>query len=254
MHLVPFLAYAALGLGAGLLIGCVGIGGVILVPALVYVAGLSVQTAIAAAMCAFLVSGIVGMYVFAKAGSVRWEMTRWLWLGAVPSAFAGALLVNAVTPAFIELAIGALTAASGAYALASEGHVGARGTHAQPAPRLSWIGALTGFTSALTGTGGPLVLVPILVWLEMPVLVSVGLGQAIQLPIAAAATGGNWWAGTLDIGLAAALACGIALGTWAGAKAAHRLPTAALRRLVASLLLIVGASILLRLLTVHVSA
>jgi hypothetical protein len=37
-----------------LLIGCVGIGGVILVPALVYLAGQSFPAAIAAAMCAFI--------------------------------------------------------------------------------------------------------------------------------------------------------------------------------------------------------
>ena len=50
------------------------------------------------------------------------------------------------------------------------------------------IGAITGFGSALTGTGGPVVLVPILVWCEMPILAAVGLSQAIQMPIALLAT------------------------------------------------------------------
>jgi uncharacterized membrane protein YfcA len=49
------MAYLALGAVAGLLIGCVGIGGVILAPALVYLAGQSFPAAIAAAMAAFVV-------------------------------------------------------------------------------------------------------------------------------------------------------------------------------------------------------
>jgi hypothetical protein len=101
--------------------------------------------------------------------------------------------------------------------------------------------------SALTGTGGPLVLVPILVALDVPMLASIGLAQAIQLPVAAAATGGFLLSGLLDVPLASALAAGIALGTWLGAKAAHAFPTSKLRRLVAVLLVIVGCAMLLRL-------
>ena len=40
----------------------------------------------------------------------------------------------------------------------------------------------------LSGTGGPLVLVPILTFLSMPLLAVIGLSQAIQIPIAVFAT------------------------------------------------------------------
>lgn len=239
-------AFALLGVSAGLLIGCAGIGGVIVVPVLVYLAGVPVHVAIAAAMCAFLVSGVVGTYVFAKARSIRWGMTAWMWAGAVPAAFAGALFASAVAPPFIELAIGALTAASGAHVLIRGMGAEAAEGRALSKPALASIGTVTGFASAMTGTGGPLVLVPILVWLEIPVLAAVGLAQAIQLPIAVAATGGNVLAGTLDIELGLLLGLGLALGTWAGAQAAHALPRAALRRFVSSLLVLVGGAILFR--------
>src|SRR5688500_15246361 len=75
MDLLGILSHVALGAVAGLLVGCVGIGGVIVVPALVYLAGYSLPTAIAAAMCAFIVSGLVGTYAYAKAGSIRWRTT-----------------------------------------------------------------------------------------------------------------------------------------------------------------------------------
>ena len=246
MESVEVLGYVALGAGAGWLVGCVGIGGVILVPALVYVAGYPLPVAIAAAMGAFIVSGAVGSHAYWKAGSIRSRLMPPLWLGALPCAFVGALLVDSVPTALLELAIGLLTLGSGLHALA--GHRERPGTGRIPsAPFLTVVGAVTGFVSALTGTGGPLVLVPILVSLDVAMLASIGLAQAIQLPVAAAATGGFVLSGLLDVALAAALAVGIALGTWLGARAAHALSTAALRRLVAVLLVIVGCAMLLRL-------
>ncbi len=247
MGLLPFALYALLGVSAGVLIGCVGIGGVILVPILVYVAAVPLPTAIAAAMCAFLVSGLVGVYVFAKAGTVDWRTTAWLCLGAAPAAFAGALLVGAVPEVLIELAIGGLTAAAGIHALLHHRNAARDGATALSAPTLTATGAVTGVASAVTGTGGPLVLVPVLLWLEVPVLSAVASAQVIQLPIAAAATGSNVLGGTLDVMLGLALGGGIALGTAAGAKAAHALPTALLRQLVAALLVVVGGGIVLRL-------
>lgn len=216
----------------------------ILVPALVYLAGRSVPTAIAAAMCAFVVSGLVGSYAYAKAGSIRWRMAAWTSSGALPCAFAGALLVNVVSPALLELAIGLVTLASGLLALARRRTQ--RSSAGTPsAPKLAVVGGVTAFVSALTGTGGPLVLVPILVAMEIPILISIGLAQVVQLPIAAAATGGYVLSGLLDVRLGLTLAGGIALGTWIGAKAAHALPTDTLRTAVAVLLVAVGGAMLI---------
>ena len=108
------------------------------------------------------------------------------------------------------------------------------------------VGAVTGFLSALIGTGGPAILLPTLLWLDVPVLVAVGLGQAIQLPIAALATVGNVIGGTLRWALCLPLGLGLALGAWIGARLAHALDQALLRRLVALVLLGVGVVTLVR--------
>jgi uncharacterized membrane protein YfcA len=105
---------------------------------------------------------------------------------------------------------------------------------------------VTGFGSALSGTGGPLILVPILIWLDVPVLTAIGLSQAIQLPIALLATAGNFFSGNLDATLGVLLAAGLAIGTFVGAKIAHAVPRAALRRAVAMVLVVVGASIAIK--------
>lgn len=243
--LTPWL-FALLGVAAGALIGCVGIGGVIVVPALVYLFDVPIHAAIAAAMFAFLMSGVVGTAVFTRKRSIRWDMTGWMWAGAMPAAFAGALFATAVAPAVIEAAVGLLAAASGAHALLVNG--GGEPRRSAPSnPVLLGVGAFTGFSSSVTGTGGPLVLIPILVWLELPVLVAIGLAQAIQVPIAVLATAGYVVAGALDVRTGAFIGAGILAGTWAGARLAHVLPRAILRRIVSALLVAVGASILVRL-------
>jgi hypothetical protein len=143
----------------------------------------------------------------------------------------------------LEVLIGLLTAASGAHALLASPAGDDAHSNAISSPALGFIGAVTGFGSGLSGTGGPLILVPILIWLDVPVLTAIGLSQAIQLPIALLATAGNFFSGNLDPTLGVLLAAGLAIGTFGGARIAHAVPRAALRRAVAMVLVVVGASI-----------
>ena len=63
-----------LGLISGLSIGCIGIGGVILVPGLFYLGGIPIQIAIAAAMMGYVLTGVVGTVVYARNKSINWPM------------------------------------------------------------------------------------------------------------------------------------------------------------------------------------
>ena len=238
------LGVTALGLVSGVLIGCVGIGGVILVPALAYLGGFPIHAAIPAAMAAYLISGAIGTFAYWRAGSVPWAMARPLFLGAMPSALVGALASTVAPAGLLEASIGILTAASGLNTWLDRKPDAGRRDIGLSGRQLSIAGIVTGFASALTGTGGPLVLVPILMWLKCPVLTSVGMAQVIQLPIALLASVANVWTGSLDAGLAAILGLGLAFGTWAGAKIAHAVPRQTLKKLVAVVLAVVGAVIL----------
>ena len=242
---VELAGSGALGLLAGLLIGCVGIGGVILVPALIYIAGTPIQSAITAAMMAYIVSGAVGTIVYAREGSIRWPMALWLGAGAMPAALIGALMGNVAEPFVLEVSIGLLTLASGIYTLCARPFGGSQQPPISNAA-LAGIGVATGFLSAITGTGGPFILVPLLMLLHLPMLTLIGLAQAIQLPVAVLATIGNLVSGSPDYLLAGLLALGLTLGSWIGARLAHTLPQAALKRLVAFILVIVGALTMLK--------
>jgi uncharacterized protein len=235
-----------LGLTSGLLIGCVGIGGVILVPALVYFAGVPIRIAIPAAMAAYLLSGVVATTVFARKKSIDWGMAAWICAGATPTAFAGAWAVSIVNPRTLEAALGLLTFLSGLNSLKMLRMEDVTAPAVRPPHyrTLLIVGAITGFLSSVSGTGGPLVLVPILISLAVPVLTAVGLSQAVQFPVAVAATFGNMLYGHIDLILAGLLALSLTVGSWYGAKLAHIVSRMVLRGIVSVVLLIVGAFIL----------
>jgi uncharacterized membrane protein YfcA len=236
------IAAAALGIGA--LIGCVGIGGVLLVPTLAFLGGIAIHYAIAAAMFSYLFSGAAATWIYARKGSIDWSSSLWLAIGAMPAALAGAIAAAHVSARVLELLIAALVIFAGLRALRQE-----KGAdHGAPLSK-GWLigfGAFVGFGSALTGTGGPLLLVPLLVSLQVPILTTIGLSQVIQLPIAALATAGNVAFGILDIWLGAMLAVALLAGSVFGARVAHVLPSGTLTRFVGVLMLAVGGFIVLR--------
>ena len=63
----PLLALGAL---TGLMIGCVGIGGVVLVPAMTVGIGIPLGNAIAAALMGYVFTGISGTLIFGRSGSI----------------------------------------------------------------------------------------------------------------------------------------------------------------------------------------
>jgi uncharacterized protein len=234
----------ALALVSGVLIGCIGIGGVLLVPCL-SLAGVPVHDAIAASMLCYVFGGAIAVWIYSSAGSIEWRSAGWLGAGAMPGAFAGAVLANRVSGEVLVLLIGLAVLFSGIRSLWGASVELAEHRVLGPLP-LAAIGAAVGLGSALTGTGGPVLLVPLLMWFRLPVLFVVGLSQAIQIPIALLATFGNLLYGRLDWALAALLSIGVLAGAALGARIAHVLPRATLKRLVGGVLLIVGAMLLYR--------
>ncbi len=234
---------ALLGTVSGLMIGCIGIGGVILVPALVFLAGIAIHVAIPAAMFAYILSGVVASIVFARNKSIEWRMASWLCLGGAPAAFAGAWAVSVFDSRLLAGCLGLLTLTSGINSLRP--HNRAEPDQRElPRPVLLGIGTITGFLSSLTGTGGPMVLVPILISMRLAVLTGVGLSQIFQLPVAIAATAGNLVYAKLDVTLSAVLAITLSGGSWAGATIAHSVPRTTLRSIVSAALVLIGVFIL----------
>ncbi len=239
---------------SGLLIGSVGIGGVLLVPALTYLANIPVHQAIPACMFSYLATGAIGALVYSRHGSIRWAEVGWLCLGAIPASLLGSLSLAAISADAALALIATMMVFAGIDTLTRT----RRRMPSSTTPRSSGaivyvlIGAVTGYGSSITGTGGPLILVPIVLYLGVPVLTAVGLSQGIQIPIALFATTGNWIAGSLDLGLGLMIGALLVFGSVTGAMLVHRLPVEPLRQGIAWLLLVVGLAIGLRLLAAWV--
>ena len=239
------IGIATLALASGVLIGCIGIGGVLLVPCL-SLAGIDVHEAIGASMFSFIFSGAIGVWLYARHGSIEWRSAAWLAAGAAPGAFLGAILAAHTSSEILLMLIGATVVFAGWRVLRRQSAGPDHGAIRFEPLLLAGIGAAVGVASALTGTGGPVLLVPLLMWWGAPVLASVGLSQAIQVPIALMASLGNFWTGSLDLLLAAVLSIGITLGSAVGARVAHAVPAAFLARVVAVALVLVGIVVAVR--------
>jgi hypothetical protein len=238
------IGVAVLAAVAGVLIGCIGVGGVLLVPGLSLL-GIDVHAAIAASLFSFIFSGVVGVFLFARRGVIPLREALWFGAGAAPGALAGALLVARLGGELLLGLVGAAVLLAGVRTIASPLPRGGGGS-LPGRPLLLPLGAAIGAASALTGTGGPLLAVPLLLALRVPALPAVGLAQAIQVPIALTASAGALWTATLDLRLGAVLAVAVAAGTALGARLAAALPLALLTRIVAVVLLLVGALLALR--------
>jgi hypothetical protein len=231
---------AAAILLAGWLIGATGIGGVLVVPVLNQVQGVALQQAIAASSLAFALPGIAALWRLRQSSAGVPRGTGTLALASVPGAAAGALLVHHVGAQWLLAGLAGLALGSGLWGLRSRPHEAAHRAPLGPIAMGS-LGIAVGLGSALTGTGGPVLLVPLLLLAGQPLRNIAPPAQAIQLPVALCAATGHALAGALDLRLALVIGAVLLAGSLAGQWAAPRTPALALHRLVCALLILTGA-------------
>ncbi len=235
---MELLITISIGLLAGTLIGTVGIGGVLLAPLLNFFLDVDVHQAMASSSLSFLFTAVVGIVSYARRGSISWEMVKWLSLGVLPAAILGAWVNSQMQTSTLFFILAVLILFSGLNTLTRRSL-----PHKKPSLgnlSLVLIGLGVGFGSALTGTGGPVILVPLLVLLNFSPLIAIGVSQAIQLPVALFATFGFALYGDIDWQLGITLGIIQAAGVLMGAHFAHRLPLIRLRQVVAMALIGVG--------------
>jgi hypothetical protein len=229
--------------GVGMLIGTVGIGGILLIPALTAFAGLGIHEAMATALFTFAFTGITGTVMFQRRGSIDWRIATAVCAGALPFAFVGAWLNSHTRPTVLALLLAAVIIFAGIYTLA-----GWRGTrdpafHANQRRQralLVAIGAVSGLGSGWTGVGGPALSVPLMVLCGFPALASIGVSQVIQIIAAVSGTLGNLSFGAVDFTIAAVVTILEIAGVYVGARIAHAVSPGPLKWFVAWLCIAVG--------------
>lgn len=235
-------------LGAGVLIGTVGVGGILLIPALAFFAHLPIQEAMATALFTFVLTGLMGVYQYQRRGSIDWRMTLPVCVGAVISGFLGARLNAYVNARVLGFLLYGVILFSGLYTLYASRYLSARGINKQMAGQggLLFIGLVVGFISGLTGVGGPVVSVPLMVILGFPPLTTIATSQVLQIPAAVSGTIGNLIYGHINFKIAAWAGLLEIIGVYTGAHLAHRANVKQLRLLVAVVCILVGGGLILR--------
>jgi uncharacterized protein len=235
----------------GISVGLTGMGGgALMTPIMVLAFGVSPTAAVGSDLAASVAMKPVGAYVHHKAGTVRWDLVRWLLPTAVPAGFAGAWLISLFGEGKevqhrLELAIGAALLLALAGMVARSMLVRRRGalpsdepTRLRPVPTLC-VGLLGGLVVGVTSVGsGSLIIVMLMLThprLRASELVGTDLVQAI--PLVASAAIGHLLFGDAQIALVGTVLLGAIPGIYFGAKLATRARDDVLTWTLATLLL-----------------
>lgn len=260
--MLEYLIYPALGIVAGLAAGLLGVGGgLIIVPVLIYAFGsigfsadVLTHMAVGTSLATIIITSAGSVYQHHKKGAVLWPVLTWYALGLAGGALAGAKLADIINGRVLQMLFGgfailiAVQMAAGFKPKASRDLPGKAG--------ITGVGAIIGAISAIFGIGGGSLSVPFLTWCNVKMQQAVGTSAAAGMPIAIAGALGfvvtGWDESTppFSVGyiyLPALLGIAITSVIFAqfGARLAHRLPAAILKKIFAALLVVVGTKLLI---------
>lgn len=242
--ILPLLGSALL---VGMLIGAVGIGGILLIPAFMIFSNLTIHQAAATALFTYLFTGLLGAWLFARKGTIAWRTSVPACVGALLFGVAGALIGGRIPPGVLVWIVASILCTAGAYILLLSRQAAAGtardGIGSMP---LFGIGAVSGFGAGISGAGGPLFSVPIMLAMQVDPLVAVGSGQVVQIAASVSGSLGNLGHETIQYGLAAPVTAAELLGVMAGVRIAHSVPAWHLRAGAAVLCIVSALAMLAR--------
>lgn len=257
------LLYPLVGIATGIVAGLLGVGGGILtVPVLAALFALqglapahTMHLAVATSLSVIIFTAASSARSHHTRGAVLWPVVRRMVPGLVLGAIAGPLLADMASTTVLARLFGIASLLVAFQMFLNRQPPPTRSLPGTPG--LFGISTGIGTISALIGIGGGSLTVPYLVWCNTPPAKAVGTSSAFGVPIAAFATAGyvgagwgnpalpDWTAGyvylpaLLGIGLISVLTAPL------GARLAHGMPAATLKRCFAVFLTLVGLRMLI---------
>ncbi len=259
----PF-AYLALGAATGFLGGLFGIGGgTVLVPALLWLfeaqsftPAHSMHLALGTGMAVILFTSLASLRKHQQHGAVDWQVVRGITPGILLGTALGALSAALFSSNFLMIFFALFVFFAAAQILLDlKPHAG---RNLPGRTVMGLFGTFTGWLSSLVSIGGGTVVIPFLIWCNVPLRRAIGTAAAIGFPIAVGGTLGYGMIGIRIealpaphfgfIYLPALLWAGLATVITAplGARTAHRMNVSLLRKLFALLLLGLASQLLLK--------
>lgn len=260
-----WLAFIALGLFAGFLAGLLGLGGgAVMVPLLASLFDAQgfpreqvLHLALGTSMATIVFTAASSLRAHHQHGAVLWPVVGALTPGIVLGTFLGTLIAARVSTHGLALFFACFIAF-----VAVQMALNLKPKPAREMPGRGGLfaaGSGIGGISALVAIGGGSLTVPFLTWCNVPVPRAIGTSAATGLPIAFFGTLGYLWNGWGVPGLPvwslgyvylpalALVMAGSVLTAPLGARLAHRLPVATLKRVFSGVLLLLAAQMLYRL-------
>ena len=238
----PDILVLLLALPIGVLIGVIGLGGLLLVPLLAELGHYGEHEAIGLSLASFVALGAIGLIERFRTGTPPARSEVLLYAAMIPAAAAGTFAIAYIPEHILALVIALSIAITGLWTVFAPGVGGTNPLPSDPL-RVTAYGAITGAGSALTGTGGPLVLMPLLIAEGVAIRETISIARASQLPIALTATLTRARSATLNIPPAIILSTLMIAGMLIGTKIAKQLPAKALQSGVGWMLIFVGTSL-----------
>lgn len=264
MTLLPWIfAYLSLGLIAGFLAGMLGIGGgTILVPALAMIfaaqggfpADEILHMALATSMASIIFTALASLRAHHSHGAVLWKVVATITPGILLGTAIGTLIAARIPAKPLAIFFAVFVCC-----VALQMALNLKPKAQRDLPGLAGVGAVgivIGALSALVAIGGGALTVPFLTWCNVRVQQAIGTSAAVGLPIALGGTAGyifNGW-GAPDLPMASlgyvylpavALLVVASMATApVGARVAHRLPVATLKRYFSILLVTLAGKML----------
>lgn len=234
-----------IGFAIGLALGLLGGGGSILtVPALVYVAGQTPHAAVSASLVIVGANSLLGASFHRAQGALQWRVAALFGGAGMAMAYLAAQFSRLFSPAFLLVAFAGLMLLIGGLMLfqPTPPHVSTPVTPRWPVVLAS--GAGVGLITGILGVGGGFLIVPALVMLVgLPMAQAVGTSLIIITMNSVAGLLGHLGA-AVDWPLTLMFVLTGLLGTWAGARLAHRLPAETLRRAFAVFVIVLAVFLL----------
>lgn len=258
---VWWLSYLALGGFVGFFAGLLGVGGGgIMVPVLtsLFLAqGMPkesvVHLALGTSMAAIVLTSLASLRAHHRHGAVRWDVVRYMAPGILAGTFAATFLASSLPSKPLAIFFACFMAYVSVQMLVN---IKPRPSRELPGPvGMSGVGAGIGGVSALVAIGGGSLSVPFMVWCNIKMQHAIGTSAALGLPIALAGTVGYLVNGLGSAGmpdysfgyiyLPALVLLSVSTFTAPmGARLAHSLPVATLKRVFAGVLILLCAKML----------
>lgn len=257
-----FPAYLFTGAIAGIMAGMLGVGGgLVIVPVLVWLfrqqgmdESVVMHVAVGSSLATIIVTSIGAIQAHQRRDAVLWEHVKILTPGILAGALLGAAVAEQLPTLWLQRLFAIFLLVVG---LRMAMNVSAQVQRHMPGSAMSmFAGAVIGSISSIVGIGGGSLTVPWLSWQRIPMANAVATSSACGLPIAVAGAIGFAWTGWGKSALPefstgylywpaiAGIVVSSYLLTPLGAKLAHQLPVAVLRRVFAFLLLVIGLRLL----------